>query len=241
MIDLLESRSGVYHQAGYETEEQKTQRPARGSHNPGTFWWYNNWDFNALGTIFQNQTGLGLYEAFDRNIAQPLGMEDYRASDGKLWFDQESVHPAYPFAMTARDAARFGLLFLHHGVWNGKPIIPADWVTKSTMPISETDGNSLSYGYLWWVAPADRQFGVYLGPGSFSARGSGGNFIVVAPAYDLVVVNEGDKENKKFVSEGDFDGLLRRLMNAAPAPCASAARSLRPCKSVSQRNLRAQP
>jgi len=54
---LLEARSGVYHAALYETPAMAKQRPARGSHEPGTFWYYNNWDFNALGTIYEHATG----------------------------------------------------------------------------------------------------------------------------------------------------------------------------------------
>jgi CubicO group peptidase (beta-lactamase class C family) len=217
VIDLLESRSGVYHDAAYETEEQKKFRPARGSHPPGAFWFYNNWDFNALETIFKQRTGLTVYEAFEKRIAKPIQMEDYQAAANKLWLDPQSIHAAYPFLMTARDAARFGLLFLNHGRWKSTQVIPANWVEKSTGPISEAGSPDISYGYLWWVAPGERQFGVFLGKGSFSARGSGGNFILVAPAFDIVVVHEGDKEHGKFVSEGDFGGLVRRIMNAAPA------------------------
>jgi len=55
--DLLKARSGVYHPAAYETEAMKKARPKRGSHVPGTFYYYNNWDFNTLGAIFEKQTG----------------------------------------------------------------------------------------------------------------------------------------------------------------------------------------
>ena len=75
--DLLEARSGVYHPALYETPAMAKQRPARGSHEPGTFWYYNNWDFNALGTIYEHATGSGIYDALDRLIARPIGMQDY--------------------------------------------------------------------------------------------------------------------------------------------------------------------
>ena len=50
--DLLTARSGVYHPALYETPGMAAMRPLRGSHLPGTHWYYNNWDFNALGTIY---------------------------------------------------------------------------------------------------------------------------------------------------------------------------------------------
>src|SRR5262249_32987515 len=50
--DLLMARSGIYHPAAYEAPDQKTRRPPRGSHTPGSFWYYNNWDFKALGFIY---------------------------------------------------------------------------------------------------------------------------------------------------------------------------------------------
>jgi hypothetical protein len=54
--DLLEARSGVYHPAAYETASMAAKRPDRGSHPPGTFWYYNNWDFNTLGGIYELAT-----------------------------------------------------------------------------------------------------------------------------------------------------------------------------------------
>ena len=71
--DLLKARSGVYIPAAGEAASMKASRPRRGSHAPGTFWYYNNWDFNALGTIFDQETGEeNIYSAFKRRIADPL-------------------------------------------------------------------------------------------------------------------------------------------------------------------------
>jgi CubicO group peptidase (beta-lactamase class C family) len=53
VFDLLRSRSGVYHPAAGETQQMADSRPERGSHPPGSFYYYNNWDFNVLGTIFE--------------------------------------------------------------------------------------------------------------------------------------------------------------------------------------------
>ncbi|HLJ27105.1 MAG TPA: serine hydrolase [Candidatus Angelobacter sp.] len=57
IVDLLRARSGVFHLVDFETESMAKNRPARGSHAPGTFWYYNNWDFNVLGTIFEKKRG----------------------------------------------------------------------------------------------------------------------------------------------------------------------------------------
>lgn len=77
--DLLMSRSGVYHEAAAEV--MINTRPERGSHTPGTFFYYNNWDFNVLGTIFEEQTGKKIFEAFKEEIADPIGMQDFLLSD----------------------------------------------------------------------------------------------------------------------------------------------------------------
>jgi CubicO group peptidase (beta-lactamase class C family) len=74
---LLQARSGVYHTAAYETSDAKEERPARGSHAPGEFWYYNNWDFNALGTIFQLRTGKSVFEALKAELAGPLQFQDF--------------------------------------------------------------------------------------------------------------------------------------------------------------------
>lgn len=155
LSDLLTARSGVYHAAAYETREIKKKRPARGSHAPGTYWFYNNWDFNVLGTIYRKATGEDIFESFERRIARPIGMEDFSKRDGRYVLAPESDHPAYPFMLTARDAARFGLLFANGGRWNGKQVVPADWVTESTQAHAHTNRGNRGYGYMWWELSAD--------------------------------------------------------------------------------------
>lgn len=81
--DLLQARSGIYHAALHETLEAAAQRPPRFSHKPGTFWYYNNWDFNALGAIYEHASGSSIFDAFAREIAGPIGMQDYQPSDGE--------------------------------------------------------------------------------------------------------------------------------------------------------------
>src|SRR5579859_8117258 len=107
VVDLLRARSGVYHVVDFETELMKRNRPARGSHAPGTFWYYNNWDFNALGTILEKKTGLTIGEAFNQRIAKAIGMQDFQVGDVFYLGGPMSVHRAYMFEMTARDLARF--------------------------------------------------------------------------------------------------------------------------------------
>jgi len=187
---LLEARSGVYHAALYETPGMAARRPPRGSHPPGSFWYYNNWDFNALGTIYEQAAGTGIYDALDRLIAQPIGMQDYRPEDGQYFYGAASIHRAYPIRMSARDLARFALLYLHHGVWHGRQVVPADWIETSTRTYSTTEPSEPGYGMLWWTAGARS----VLPPGSYFAWGAGGQFAFVIPAYDMVVVSRVDRD-----------------------------------------------
>ncbi|SIQ27981.1 MULTISPECIES: serine hydrolase [unclassified Bosea (in: a-proteobacteria)] len=181
--DLLGARSGVYHVSAHETADMREKRPARGSHAPGTFWFYNNWDFNALGTIYRRQTGEDIFASFAHRIARPIGMVDFEADDGRYVRVPQSRHEAYPFKLTAGDALRFGQLILDRGNWGGRQIIPSDWVAQSLSAHSTTDRGDLGYGYLWWTLPAAR-----FGPGAAFAAGFGGQFIAVVPAHRLVVV-----------------------------------------------------
>src|ERR1700730_8455452 len=124
VIDLLKARSGIYHAALYESPAMKAEKPTRGSHPPRSFWSYNNWDFNALGTIYEKLTRDSIYDAFDVHIAQPIGMEDYDPKEQQYVTGPDSIHRAYPFRLSARDLARFGLLYLRGGRWGNAQVIP---------------------------------------------------------------------------------------------------------------------
>ena len=217
VLQLLQARSGVYHPALYETAKMKAARPQRFSHEPGTFWYYNNWDFNVLGTIYEKVARHGVYEDFERLIATPVGMEDYEVADGVYFTGDDSIHRAYPFRMTARDMARFGWLFLRGGQWNGKQIVPAAWVKDSVTSYSDA-GASGGYGYLWWIAKDGKHLpGVTLPEGSYSARGAGGHYIVVIPPLDLVIVHRVNTDiEERSVTSAQFGELVRLILVAHP-------------------------
>lgn len=211
---LLQARSGVFHPALAETAGQKKRRPARGSHAPGTFWYYNNWDFNVLGTIYERAVGSSIFESFKRHIADPLGMQDFRTGDGNHLRGADSMYPAYPFRMSARDLARFGLLFLRGGRWRDTTIVPSAWVRESTTAWSETYLRS-GYGYMWWTGFPDRRVAIMnLSPGGFWADGLNGQYVVVDPANDLVVVHQTDTGK---VDERQMGHLMWLILNAAGA------------------------
>ena len=211
---LLQSRSGVYHVALYETEGERRLRPERGSHPPGTFWYYNNWDFNVLGTIYERAVGTSIFQAFQDKIAVPLRMQDYRLADGRYVRGLESSYPAYPFHMSARDLARFGLLYLHRGRWDERQVVPAAWVAESTTAWSTTLINS-GYGYLWWTGfPGQRVSIMDLPPGAFWADGAEGQFIAIDPQDDLVIVHQTDGRSVRTPQKGHLIWLILAVAHA---------------------------
>ncbi|MCJ8148240.1 serine hydrolase domain-containing protein [Shinella sedimenti] len=210
--DLLMSRSGIYHPAAHETADIKRKRPARGSHPPGSFWFYNNWDFNTLGTIYRQQTGEDIFASFQNRIARPVGMEDFSLRDGRYALEKVSEHPAYPLQLSARDAARFGQLFLNAGKWGGRQIIPEAWVEESTTPYSQAKRIRQGYGYMWWTLPEDPW-----GPHAFYASGYGGQIIAVVPSKRLVVVQTVDlKQNASGVRTSAFIDVMKAITSASP-------------------------
>ena len=193
--DLIKARSGVYHPALGEAASMKAMRPKRHGHAPGTFWYYNNWDFNALGTIFEQETGTRIFEEFDRRVASPLQMEDFDIGNCKYltWSDYRSapysIHGYYLFRMSARDLARFGLLFSRQGQWKNQQIIPSEWIRESTASHSQW-GQDGGYGYMWWTGIKSGLLpNVSLKAHSYQASGYGGHKLIVLPYRNLVIVH----------------------------------------------------
>jgi CubicO group peptidase (beta-lactamase class C family) len=217
VLDLLKNRSGIYHPAASDTPELRAHRPKRGSHPPGTFWVHNNWDINALGTIYEQATKWSVFAGFDRLIALPLQMEDFDVTrDTRYLREPDSLHPADMFRMSSRDLARFGLLYLRHGAWAGnKQIIPANWVDQSIHPYSQI-GSIGGFGYLWWTAlNGDFIPFVDLGDDAFGIEGSHGHYLLVAPALNLVIVHRcADNSGHEDVTRAEFGHLLELILAA---------------------------
>jgi len=198
--DLLKSRSGIYHEAAAETDGMAAERPPRGSHPRDTFYYYNNWDFNALGTIFEKVTGAKIFEAFKKEIADPIGMEDFSLDDCEYSYEEKkSRHPAYHFRMSARDMARFGLLYQRKGNWNGRQIIPEGWIDESTKAYSSvSEEMGVGYGYVWnIVKPGSRISNmIFDGKGAFYHTGVGIHTLAVLPAQKLVYIYRYDTDRE---------------------------------------------
>jgi CubicO group peptidase (beta-lactamase class C family) len=217
---LLQARSGVYLPTAAETAAMRAARPARGSHAPGSFWYYNNWDFNVLGELYQRQTGQDLFVALDEQLARPLGFEDYDPLEHARWsYDKAAPRfPSYNLWMSARDLAKFGQLFLDRGRHRGKPLVPEAWIAESVRSYSDTGRTGLlaGYGYMWWVATAP---GGPIPQGTYTAAGNGGRYVVVMPALDTVVAIQPDERPDQppvplYADRANLDRLIARLVVA---------------------------
>ena len=216
-LDLLKARSGVFHPAAYAG---RTDSQPRGSQGPGRYFAYNNWDFNTLAAILEKETGDTVFKAFDEHFARPLGMEDWRISDGYFHYElDKSVYPAYPFRLSARDAARFGLLFAREGMWGDQRILSRHWVRRSTALYS-IDSEQFGYGFMWWVAREPR----FADHGFVAALGVGNQMIAVLPDSDLVIVNRADTYRGEGTPMDDLLDLIEQILQARTGGVAASPR-----------------
>ena len=218
--DLLTARSGVYHPASNEGDAS-VMAPKRGSVQPGTFWLYNNWDFNIAGYILEQQTGKTIYELIDSILAKPLQMQDWNIKEQRKTGDTtNSKYLAYHMWFSTRDMARIGYLMLRDGKWKDQQIILADWVKTTTSVVTtykeavkeKTAYFHFGYGYLWWVWDTPYNNSAY--KGAYSATGAFGQFITILPEPDLVVAFKTKYEYGRQTSTDVYLRVLDKLIAA---------------------------
>jgi CubicO group peptidase (beta-lactamase class C family) len=221
IADLLSARSGVYHPAS-NPGDNLADAPPRGSQRHGAYYLYSNWDFNALGTIFEQETGRNIYDAIDTDIAALIGMQDWKRDIQRKSGDSTlSRHLAYHMVISTRDMARIGYLMLREGRWNDRQVVPRDWVHRSThlvTPASQVNPAPLrrehmGYGYLWWVWDGRDSTGLF--DGAYSARGGYGQYITVIPKLDMVVAHKvAVPPDRPSVDMPVYEGVLNAIVAA---------------------------
>lgn len=152
-------------------------------HEPGSYWSYASGTTNIVSRILARSLDAygSAFEGFMRErLFEPLGI---RSAIPK--FDDAGTFIGSSFCfMTARDFARFGLLYLRDGMWEGRRLLPEGWADYARTPTFQQPGvDANRYGAHWWL-----DFG---GPGSFSANGYDGQFIIIRPDRDLIIVRHG--------------------------------------------------
>ena len=181
----------------------------------GAAFHYNNFHPLLEGLIIERATGMPVAEYLQRRIWQPMGAEfpaSWSLDSERSGFEkmESGINAA------AADFARFGLVYLNGGNWNGRQILPESWVTDSTAPDptdvrpfetwpswAETGGY---YGYHWWgLKNAD-------GSHDFMARGNLGQLIYVAPRKNMVVVRFGPEPDDGVI----WSFVVRSLVDQMP-------------------------
>jgi CubicO group peptidase (beta-lactamase class C family) len=229
VVDVLASRSGVYLPAAAESPGMAARRPARGSAAPGARYYYNNWDFNLAGHLFEQASGRRIYDAFLTEIARPLGMLDYQGrvgesgsteADGFYQLEPErSRYPAYHFRLSAHDLALYGQLWLQRGRWQGRQLIPAAWVDRSTQPLSIVEPRwGLAYGLLWDVLVPEPGAKT---PPAFFHTGVDVHMLGVYPQHRLVLVHRVNTEQAGYRFTPDDLITVIRQVHGARLPLAA--------------------
>lgn len=210
IVDVLHMASGLNFQESYSTPFNHTTDAYYGTDlrklifslqaekTPGTEFYYRSGDTQLLSFVLKAATG--------------MNMSDYAAQ--KLWSKIGAEHSAYwsldkevgdekaycCFYTNVRDFARIGKLYLQGGKWNNEQVVSAEWVAKSIKAhgIPEENGvKSDQYGMQWWV------YGDI-----FYARGILGQYIIVDPSKNLIIVRLGKKRAKEKANNHPTDFIL---------------------------------
>ncbi len=171
---LLEISNGEWH-LNFNTSggvQYILDRPMEAE--PNEIWRYQGGPPHLVSGIIQENTGMTTLEFGRKYLFNPLGIEQV------YWpRDMQGVYfGGSDLQLRPLDMAKFGYLFLKNGEWDGEQIVSANWVEDSTSTYTTLD-DQYGYGYLWWTL---HDIGV------FYAAGMWGQYIFVAPDYNLVAV-----------------------------------------------------
>ncbi|KAI9698900.1 MAG: hypothetical protein M1820_007321 [Bogoriella megaspora] len=138
-------------------------------HQPGTYFKYSSATSFLLSAIIQKTTGKSTHEFLMPRLLQPLGITDLTWDIGP-----EGINPGgNGISCRSSDLLKLAVLHLHGGIWNGRQILPRDWVQRAT-----TSQRGNHYGYHWWIGEGS----------SYYAYGLFGQFAFVFPDHDAIVI-----------------------------------------------------
>jgi CubicO group peptidase (beta-lactamase class C family) len=210
--DMLSNQSGLSYDvaydkaAGNETDMGYTDDWVKYTldlpmlDTPGTKGRYNSGNPITLGRIIEKASNTPLRDFAVQNLYGPMGITNFRWNFKPDKSNSENYTELY---LRPRDMAKFGLLYLNHGVWNNKQLVPAEWVEESTRKQSVVQG--VDYGYFWWLKYLDSNGIRYH---TFAAQGNGGQKIYVFKEQQMVVVITGGNFN----SQSPSDELIKKYI-----------------------------
>lgn len=181
--------------------------------NPGEGMRYNTFTTHLLSGVIIRATGESTKAFGDKNLFNPTGIDiDYWEQDPQgIYFGGNSMH------ITPREMAVFGLLYLNHGALNGKQIVPRNWVEQSlqsstslTHPNHWGTWENYNYANLCWL-------GEFNGYDSFMGYGYGGQFVVVFPVLDLVIVATANNNVPPEVTNDQEWGIFEIITRYIPS------------------------
>ena len=153
---------------------------------PGTFWDYENYD--TLLAVYAMKLALGSESAYHdyprAALLDRIGMRNTLLSTDRFG---DFILSSQVYT-NARDLARFGLLYLNEGVWDGERLLSEDWIEFVRTPAPSTAQRGNFYGAQWWLVPDDRDD---VPKDAYSTAGNRGQFVIVVPSHDVVIVRRG--------------------------------------------------
>ena len=177
---------------------------------PGTNWDYENYDtllavYKMKLVLVDEQT----YREFPRRaLFDKIGMRNTLVSTDRFG---DFILSSQVYT-NARDLARFGMLYLQNGIWNGERLLSEEWIDFVRTPAPATVGRGSHYGGQWWLVPENRND---VPKDAYSTSGNRGQYAVVVPSHDLVIVRRGLDYGRQGV---DRWGLTREVLKAIGAP-----------------------
>ena len=191
LADLLTMRSGIeWHEQDRPLDETNTTVQLEWSKDwiqftlnqpmdadPGTKWVYNSGGSQLMSGIIRAATGRFIDDYANEFLFRPIGIRDF------YWKKTPTGHPDTEggLYLAAPDLARIGYLYLRDGMWNGRRILPAGWVTNATTRHAKAIAPNWDYGFQWWLTSRN-------GVDIWAGRGFGGQLLIVIPARDTVAV-----------------------------------------------------
>ena len=164
---------------------------------PGQKFRYSSGDTQLLGMIIEKATNTNLSDYLRNNFTNPMGFENEA-----LWqldSEESGMEKAYCcFASNAKDFARFGKLYKNNGKWNNEILLDSTFINKATNPVFEA---SPYYGYGWWLD-------TFEGKKVYTMNGHRGQFVIVFPEEDIIIVRLGDINIQ---GEGDSGDLYKYI------------------------------
>ncbi len=194
------SATSITTKAYYGKDLNKLMETIKIEQEPGVTFEYESGNTQLLAMIITKATGKTISQYTAEKLWQPLG-----AQNDALWSlgRADGIEKAYCcFNSNARDFARLGLLILHHGMVNGQQIIPADYINETITPatyLKDKNGVAVDYyGYHWWLLN-------YRGMKMPVARGILGQYIIVIPEHNAIVVRLGHERSQRQTNNFPID------------------------------------